>query len=135
MSKVDTWNPLLPPQPLQRRDYKIKVPLQGFGPQLTHFDGKSNPVEKANGLLVSAALLIGISHTPDGKKIHWRNSQKLRLVFGQIELPVLFFKIERHGVFLPFYFPFLGFGAGSAWQVAVVRAVSSSRLSTFSTKK
>src|SRR5699024_7698422 len=96
---------------------------------LAHFDGEGHRVEQLQGLLVRAALLVGVALTPRRQKVHGGHSDDARRPGRQIEFLVLFFVVKGHGYFLPFF----GW-AWSARQVRRVRAVMVSRSSTSSTQ-
>lgn len=81
---------LLPPQTLQGRHHIVKVALQLVFVHLAHFDGVGHSVKQFQGLLVSAALLIGVTLAPHRQKVHGGHRDDAGFLRGQIEFLISF---------------------------------------------
>src|SRR5699024_2566132 len=92
---------LLPPKPFERRYYIVKITVNLMPPHLTHFNSISDAIQQADCLFILAVRQVGISLSPDRKKIHFWNCYNLRLTGRQIKLLILFLIIKCHHYSLP----------------------------------
>ena len=95
--EVDAFHARLPPEALQRGHYEIVVAVDAVVAHFRHLDGIGDGVQHADGLLVGAALHVGVALAAHGHKGHGRHGHQLRSAFRQVELFVFLLEIERHG--------------------------------------
>ena len=95
--EVDALHARLPPEALQRGHYEIVVAVDAVVAHFRHLDGIGDGVQHADGLLVGAALHVGVALAAHGHKGHGRHGHQLRSAFRQVELFVFLLEIERHG--------------------------------------
>ena len=93
---IDSVNAFLPPESLQRRHDIVEKAFNTMVCLVTHLQRIGNGIQDADGLLISAAFIVGIALAAHGNEIRFRNRHDNRFFWREIELLVFLLEIKGH---------------------------------------